>query len=371
MSSKISLVKCTDYDPVKVQDALERSFLLLGGIAHFIKPGSKVLVKPNLLMAKEPEAGITTHPEVVRAMIKQLKKINCRIFVGDSPSVWGKYIENVDSVYEITGIKAVCHEEGVSLVKFDKRRMRDRFPLTTWLDQCDCLVNLAKFKTHGLTVLSAAIKNNFGLVCGTFKTELHKNYFEPERFAGVLVDIFKEAKPVLTVVDGILAMEGDGPATSGKLRKANLLIAGSDCVAIDTVLSQIMSIPPDDVLTTKIAAERGLGESQEIELLGDKLEEFKSRPFLIPVSAALVGKIRTPIGVLARKLIKYYPCVERDNCIACAACVRACPNKIIKLKNKRISFDYSKCIACFCCQEVCPNAAIKVKKSLLAKLIGL
>ncbi|MCU0652111.1 MAG: 4Fe-4S dicluster domain-containing protein, partial [Candidatus Omnitrophica bacterium] len=77
------------------------------------------------------------------------------------------------------------------------------------------------------------------------------------------------------------------------------------------------------------------------------------------------------IVTLAKKLIKYYPCVERDNCIRCAACIKACPNKIISMTKKGIIFDYKKCIACFCCQEVCPNAAIKVKKSFLAKMIGL
>jgi len=374
MNSKVSIIKCSSYEPALVQDSIAKAIGLLGGIMSFIKPDSKVLVKPNLLMAKEPEAGITTHPEVVRAVIKLLKGINCKIFVGDSPSVWGKYIENVDNVYELTGIKKICLEEGVELVKFEKRRMREKFPLTTWLDECDHLVNIAKFKTHGLTILSAALKNNFGLVCGTFKTELHKNYFEPESFAGILADIYKEAKPALTIVDGILAMEGDGPATGGKLRRENILLAGADCVALDSVLANIMGIHPEDILSTKIAAQRGLGEAkiENITILGESLKAVRLKPFLLPASSMLKRKIPKPlVAALARKLIKYYPCVEADNCIACAACVKACPNKIVSLKNKRITFDYSKCIACFCCQEVCPNAAIKVKKSLLAKMVGL
>ena len=372
MNSKVSIVKCKSYNPSLVQEATRKTIDLLGGTANFIKPKSKVLVKPNLLMAKEPEFGIDTHPEVVRAVIKILKEIDCKIFVGDGPSVWGNQIKNVDEVYARTGIKRVCEEEGVTLVNFDKRRWRGKFPLTTWLDNCDYLINLPKFKTHDLTILTGAIKNLFGLVSGTYKTELHKNYFNVSDFAKILVDILQEAKPNLTIVDGIVAMEGDGPATSGRLRNLNLLLAGNDCVAMDSVMALIMGLEPLDILTTKEAAGRGLGiaDINAIEIYGEKLEEIIDTPFLLPTTS-IKKKIPRPVINLAKKLIKYYPCVEHDNCTRCAACIQACPTKIISMKNNRIVLDYSKCISCFCCQEACPESAIKVKKSVLAKIIGL
>ena len=127
MKPKLSIVRCANYDPDRVYASVKESLSLLGGISGFIKPNSRVLVKPNLLMAKEPEFGIDTHPEVVRAVIKLLKQINCKIMVGDGPSVWGNQIENVDEVYRRSGIKRVCDEEQVELVKFDKRRMREKF----------------------------------------------------------------------------------------------------------------------------------------------------------------------------------------------------------------------------------------------------
>jgi uncharacterized protein (DUF362 family)/ferredoxin len=373
MDSRVSIVKCAGYEPSLVQGAVRKAVDSLGGISIFIKPESRVLVKPNLLMAKEPEFGIDTHPEVVRALIKILKGIKCEIFVGDGPSVWGNQIENVDEVYERSGVKRVCEEEGVSLVKFDKRRWHGKFPLTTWLDNCDYLVNMPKFKTHDLTILTGAIKNLFGLVSGTYKTELHKDYFDKESFARILVDIYQEAKPALTVVDGIIAMEGDGPATSGKLRELNLLLAGADCVSLDSVMALIMGLEPFDILSTREAANRGLGtaEINSIQILGEKLEEVIAEPFLLPTTSPFKKNIPRPVINLAKKLIKYYPCVERDNCIGCAACIQACPNQAITMKNKRIVFDYSKCIACFCCQEACPASAIKVKKSVFAKIIGL
>jgi uncharacterized protein (DUF362 family)/NAD-dependent dihydropyrimidine dehydrogenase PreA subunit len=372
MAARVSIVKCDSYAADLVQEATRKSIDLLGGISRFIKPKASVLVKPNLLMAKEPDSGIVTHPEVVRAVIKILKDINCKIFVGDGPSVWGNQIEKLDDVYIRTGVKRVCEEEGVGLVYFDKRRWRQKFPLTTWLDDCDNLVSIPKFKTHDLTILTGAIKNLFGLVCGTYKTELHKEYFQVKKFSKILVDIFQEAKPAFTVVDGILAMEGDGPATGGKLRNLNLLLAGDDCVAIDSVMALIAGLKPFDVLSTKYASDRALGiaDVNSIEILGARLEEVIAKSFLLPTTS-IKKKIPQPIINLAKKLIRYYPCIERDNCIICDACIQACPQKIISMKNKRIVIDYSKCIACFCCQEACPASAIKVKKSIFTKLLGL
>jgi len=159
MISKVSIIKCKTYDPSLVFEAAKKAIVVIGGICNFIKPQSKVLVKPNLLLAKEPEFGVTTHPEVVRAVVKILKEINCKIYLGDGPFVWGSQAKNVNEVYERTGMKKISQEEDIDLVKFDKRRWRGKFPLTTWLDDCDYLVSIPKFKTHDLTILTAAIKN--------------------------------------------------------------------------------------------------------------------------------------------------------------------------------------------------------------------
>lgn len=372
MKTKVSIVKCRDYSPEVVHNKVREAVDLIGGISSFVKPRSRVLVKPNLLMAKEPEFGITTHPEVLRAAVKLLKEIECNILVGDGPSVWGGYIENVDDVYERTGVVKVCKEEGVELVKFEKKRMREKFPLVALLDECDCVVNIPKFKTHEFTLLTGAIKNLFGLVWGTFKTELHKKYFQKEDFAAILVDIFQEVKPSLTIVDAVLSMEGDGPATSGKLRNTGLLIVGTDCVAIDSVLALAMGIKPQDVLSTKEACRRGLGTADinAISILGERLEDVAADKFLLP-TASVARKIPPWLAFLAKKLIRYYPYVVKASCIKCRACVDACPSKVISMNKIGIAFDYSGCIACFCCEEACPASAIKVKKSLLARIIGL
>ena len=372
MNAKISVVKCDSYEPSVVEQAVRRMVNLLGGITCFVKPGSRVLVKPNLLMSKGPEYAITTHPQVARSVVRILKEINCQVIIGDGPSVWDQYIDNVDEVYEITGIKKVAFDEGVKLVNFDKRRMRDKFPLTSWLDECDYLINLPKFKTHELTLITGAIKNLFGLVSGTYKTELHKNYFKPSEFSKILVDIYQETKPALTIIDGVLAMEGDGPGTSGKVRQLNLLLGGSDCVALDTVMAKIMGIKHREVLSTKEAARRGLGEGElsRIKIEGENIDKLNIRPFIIP-QASRMESLPDAFKIVLKSLIKYYPYCLRLRCTRCGHCVNICPKKCINLKKKGIVFNYKQCIACFCCQEGCPSAAISVKKSILAKLIGL
>jgi len=372
MNSKVSIVKCKDYNPHLVLESTKKAVDLIGGISSFIKPRSKVLVKPNLLLATEPESGVDTHPEVVRAVVKILKEINCEVYLGDSPCIWGNQIENVSEVYEKSGMKQVADEEGVHLVEFDKRRWRKKFPLTTWLDHCDYLICVPKFKTHGFTTLTASVKNLFGLVCGTYKTELHKQYFQKENFAKMLVDIYEEAKPVLTIIDGIISMEGDGPGTTGKLRQLGLLFAGSDCVALDSILAIIMGLDPLEILTTREASKRGLGVSDinSVEIIGEQLKSVITTPFKLP-APSIKANIPKPIIAIAKKLIRYYPCVECNNCIRCDACIQACPTKAVSMKNNRINFDYRKCTACFCCQEACPTSAIKIKKSVLAKMVGL
>jgi uncharacterized protein (DUF362 family)/NAD-dependent dihydropyrimidine dehydrogenase PreA subunit len=372
MKSKVSIVKCKNYDPSLVQWAVKKAIELLGGITGYIKPQSKVLVKPNLLMAKEPEAGITTHPEVMRAVIKALKEINCRVFLGDGPSVWGNHAENIAETYEKSGMKKIAQEEDIELVKFDKRRWRGKFPLTTWLDDCDHLVSVPKFKTHDFTILTGAIKNLYGLVSGTYKTEIHKKYFDNLDFANILADIYEQAKPALTIVDGIVAMEGDGPATSGKLRNLGLVIAGPEAVALDSVLALIMGLEPFDILSTKVAAQRQLGvaDINSIQICGERLEDVIVGEFKLP-STSLKSKIPRPIIEIAKKLIHFYPKINYNNCTLCAACVGACPGKVMSIKSKRLTIDYSGCISCFCCQEACPYSAIKVKKSIVAKMVGL
>lgn len=369
---RVSIVKCPDYDSARVDQALRKAIDFLGGIGSFVKPGDKVLVKPNLLMAALPEAGITTHPQVIRAVIRLLKEANARIFVGDEPSTWNHHLENVDYVYEKSGILAVCRQEGVDLVKFEKKNWKGKFPLYAWAAEADVIVNVPKFKTHQLTTLTAAVKNLYGFVAGTYKAEIHKNYFKPEDFSRAVVDIYELVRPCLTIVDGIVAMQGDGPATAGKLRNMGLVVCGTDCLAVDSVLATIMGLEPDSIYYIKEAVKRGLGTSNTgaMQIFGEPLEAVTVDDFILPTSS-VTNKIPVFMVSLLRKLIKLRPRILPHACTRCGSCVKICPKKVITMSKGKVHIDYSGCISCFCCQEACPSAAIKVQKSFLAKVVGL
>lgn len=383
MKSQVSIVRCATYNQdelfLKVRQAIE----LIGGIEKFVKRGSKVLLKPNLLMAIEPEAGITTHPEFVRSVIRLLKEINCKIYIGDGPSVFGGYIEDILKVYERTGVKQIADEEKIELVIFEKRFMpalpagrQGYFPLTTWVRECDYIVNLPKFKTHNFMLLTGAIKNLFGLIPGTFKLECHKNFFQQEKFAEVLLDIHQAVKPALSIVDGISGIEGNGPATSGIKRNFGLILAGADSLAIDVLLARIMDIQPDYVFTNKEAARRNIGNADEnnIEIKGEKLSSCIIADFKLPgasLKQALVNKFPGFIANILKKLITIQPKIDSDACRLCESCLKNCPQATMSVKKGKLVIDYAQCISCFCCQEACPYGAIAVKKSFLARVLGI
>jgi len=368
----ISIVRCADYNRQDVLAAVRNAVGLLGGMEAFVKPRSSVLVKPNLLSAQEPQRCVDTHPEVVRGVIRLLKEIGCRVYLGDGPNLLGRKKNIEEEVYEKSGMKEVARSEGVELVKFDKRRWRGKFPLTAWLDTCDHFISVPKFKTHELTTLTAGIKNLFGLITGTYKTEIHLRHFKLEDFAKIVVDIYEEARPSLTVIDGIMAMEGDGPGAAGTPRHAGIILAGRDCVALDSVLAKIMGIEPLDVPTTKEAAARDLGESriEKIAIAGEPLDKVVGRRFKLP-RAALIKRLPSPLIQVIKHFVKHYPRVVEKKCIRCLACVQVCPNKAVSMKKGKIVIDYRRCIACFCCQESCPAAAIELKSSMLAYIMRL
>ncbi|TAN60209.1 DUF362 domain-containing protein [bacterium] len=371
-----SVVKCHTYNPDELFLKVKEAIGLIGGIEKFIQPNSKILLKPNLLMDVDPEKAITTHPEFVRAVIKILRGVNCKIYLGDSPSVFGGHIEDILKVYESTGIKAIAREENVELVTFEKRFIQDSLLLAQWIKECDYVVNLPKLKTHSFMVMTAGVKNLFGLVPGVSKLEAHKNFYQPEKFAGMLLDIYGIVKPALTVIDAIQGIEGDGPATSGIKRDFGFVLAASDALAADTVLAKIMNLKSRAIYTNQEAMRRKLSAADlnNIDISGKDAASFGITDIKLPrasLKQALIYRLPEPLARLLKRMLYFHPRIDSDVCRLCEACIKNCPQKTMSNKNGRIVIDYAQCISCFCCQEVCPYAAIGTKKSLLAKIMGM
>ncbi|MBN2453606.1 MAG: DUF362 domain-containing protein [Candidatus Omnitrophica bacterium] len=364
--AKVAIARCAHYDIDGVYNAVKRSVDLLGGIERYVKPGMSVLLKPNLLTARGPESAVLTHPEIIRSVGRLARKAGGIVRVGDSPGGYGK---NIDEILEVSGIKHIAEEEGFEVVRFTAADFVDGIPIARQVREADIVISLPKLKTHCVTVMTGAIKNTFGAVTGLYKAGCHSRAPREEDLAKVLVKVHSIVRPALTVVDGILAMEGDGPS-AGRPKAMNAVIAGEDAVAIDACIAMMVGLKPLDLAVTRAARDAGLGEADlsKIEILGDSLENFISRDFKLSQTMPL-NAIPRPILRWILGFVRFIPCIDESLCVRCGLCKKACPADCITVEEKRCGIDYAKCIRCLCCHEICPHNAISIKRNILTKLI--
>ena len=215
----VSLVRCAtyDYDSLTVDASVRKAVDLLGGISEHVKSGERILIKPNMLAARRPDQAVTTHPEVMRATIRLVKEAGGIPVVGDSPA--GPSTERIlRHLADRTGISEVCAQEEVPFalfteyetVAYDDGKVAKTFDLTKTLQEVDAVISLAKLKTHSFTRYTGAVKNLFGLVHGLKKAEYHMRMRAPEAFSEMLVDLAEHVRPRLTIMDGVVGMDGEG-----------------------------------------------------------------------------------------------------------------------------------------------------------------
>jgi uncharacterized protein (DUF362 family)/Pyruvate/2-oxoacid:ferredoxin oxidoreductase delta subunit len=344
----------------------------------FINIGDKVLLKTNLLMKKTPEEATTTHPMFVRAIAELLIEYGAEVLIGDSPG--GPFLEGrMKNIYRATGMEETANVTGAALnfnlksftVESRDSLLLNKIEMTDMINDVDKIINLPKLKTHGLTVFTGAVKNLFGLIPGTIKGEYHVRMPDVNDFSNALIDICEHIKPVLHIMDGIMAMEGAGPS-SGVPKKANVIIASANPHDLDKVACDLIDLGVVDVPTLRLAFERGLtsGDLTDVEIKGDSLEALRIRDFIkAPANSGRKRRIPKPIMTLLVKQLKSKPIFHNSKCIGCGDCELNCPPKAIVMKEGKPEVDYAKCISCFCCQELCPAKAIDIKRPLLSKII--
>ncbi len=367
--SKVSIVRCEDYTGERITDAVSRSVDFLGGIESFVKKADTVLIKPNLLSAREPEEAVCTHPEVVRAAIRLVKKAGGRPVVGDSP---GNFFttRDVDFVYEKTQIKRIAEEEDIELVKFDKSRLINGYPIAEAALNASVIISLPKLKTHALTVMTGGVKNTFGMIPGLYKVECHRKKPKPRDFVRILLDIFEITKPHLSIMDGVVGMEGDGPAT-GRSRKLGLVMASPDAVSMDAVVSKLVGLPSYKDIIVNEARRRGVGEADisNIEILGEAIESVKIKDFKLPKTAQRINLIPDFLTNIFTRVVDFTPVIDERLCKKCGVCKNSCPVGAITINEETSFRDDKICVRCFCCHEVCPYKAVFIKRNLITKLL--
>ena len=377
--STVSLVKCPTYDNSNIEAAVEKVLGLIGGIKSYVKPGDRVLLKINLLTGDVPEKAVTTHPAIVRAMIHQVKAKGGIPQVGDCSGHEGapnpkRYFASCRS----SGIMQVCEEEDTEIlhlsaesvdVKNASGRIFKIFTLSKQVLQADVLISLPKLKTHGLTLFTGGVKNNFGCVTGLNKAKMHLRAQDPETFSQMLVDLLGIVRPDLTVMDAVVGMEGNGPS-NGSPKKINAILASKDPVALDAVACKIVGIEPFMVPSTRLAHEQGigLGNISSINVLGENLTDMQIDDFRLPSGTASFFRARGLMSFL-RSMLVAKPELVRENCKQCWTCMEHCPSGALSKKGEYPSFDYKKCIRCYCCQELCPSNAIELRKPFLGRFV--
>ncbi len=371
----LSVEKCGDYEPTRVGMALETLMAPLGGFQAFVRPGMKVLLKPNMLSAKPPKEAVTTHPTLIQAVSAACKKLVAEVFIGDSPPLTTK---NLEGYWEITGFAGAAAKSGGRLVSFERDGGREEricsgsrnasVRVTSWYDRCDLVINLPKLKTHNLTIITGAVKNHFGLLPGLQKANLHAAFPKPGPFGALMADIAAKFPSDLSIMDAVEGMDGQGPA-GGRVIRTGYLLASVCPVAVDYGFCRIAGIDPEEVPMLRTCRETGFGPGSfaGIRAVGASLDGIRFPGFQVP-RQSLLERVPDALARFAGKLIRTSPRLKPGLCILCGACHRVCASKAIKMGQAGPDFDARRCISCFCCMEVCPKDAIEISGSALVNL---
>jgi len=380
----VGTARCISYNMTPVRKAVALCIEELPDLQEAFRNARRVLLKPNLLSSTRPiEDHVNTHPAVVRALAEVLiREYGCQVAIGDScgslsPSSTAQAISNsqMDRVAEEVGASIYnVDSQPRQVLDFPQARIFTRIPLPDNLHQFDLIVSVAKLKTHGLTHMTGAVKNLFGLVPGAAKKQVHAMAPRAEDFVQALCDLYALIRPGAAFVDGVIGMEGRGPA-SGGLRHVELIAASCDPVALDSFCAEVMGFEPLAVPLLRQCHLRNLGVAvpADIPVRGEPAGAFAPERFARPPAAASAlllrlaprWLLRTALGAfLSRRAV-----IDVRKCTRCGECARNCPSHAIELDRgaDRFRVDPRKCIACFCCTEVCPHDAVAVRRTWLRR----
>lgn len=372
----VSVVKCEDYSKENVEAALDDALRAVGGL-DFVKPGMKIVIKPNLVSFKRPDAAATTHPVLLDVLCRRLLEKKAEVIIGDSPG--GPHsVAVLNRVYSATGMNEL-EKLGVrlnrsmeqKLASFDEGKAVKSFQYTAYLDEADAIIDFCKLKSHGMLGMSAAVKNLFGAIPGLMKPEMHYQFPDELDFCDMLIDLNEYFKPRLAITDAVVGMEGNGP-TAGTPRHIGAIIASKSTYYADLVGAELIGMGYDGLPLLQKAHERGLAPKsfRELSVYGDvkalAVPDFQAPP----VHGLRFMRKGTLLNAIAFTALAHKPKLKSNLCVGCGECARMCPAKAITIVNKLPKIDRSKCIRCFCCQEFCPKAAMCVHRPMPAKILN-
>ena len=385
--NRVSLVACDNYDQALIDEKIKETFDNLGGIDSFVKKGQVVVLKPNLVSAKTPDAAVTTHPSIVEAVAKLVLKAGAgKCIIADSAG--GPYTKGfMHGIMRTAGMMDAADKSGAEIsedfsayeVETPEARVGKKYSVLGVLQDADVIINLCKLKTHSFTGYSGAVKNMFGAIPGMAKVEMHGKFQNLTNFNNFIYDVQDYFKPKLALhlMDAVVGMEGPGP-TAGTPRHIGAIIAGKNPLACDIVGLQLIGF--NDMLTNptiKVGIERGyLGEDLSTDVVGNREADFEK---IVNYKQVAISEFQPLVPNVPRWVLRLLhwgttqrPVVSRSKCKGCKKCAEHCPAKAIEMtqykKGKqpnKVKFKYNQCIRCYCCQELCPFGLVKVKSGPL------
>lgn len=376
MRNRVWLAQCPDYGQ-SLEEKIEKAFDALQ-VWDKIRPGMRVVLKPNLVMSSKPEQAIITHPAFTAAVGKCVQKAGGRVVIAESPG--GPYTPAaMKAMFRATGYRDMAEACGFALYTDCKsrevtlpqaKRCRELSVVEPFLDR-DYLIDLPKLKTHSMVGFSGAVKNLFGTVPGLQKPELHCRFPEREPFSEMLCDLCHFLGPDLSLMDGIWAMEGNGP-TGGQRRDLHVIAGSESPWALDVAAASLVGLEPEKITMLWEGHERGYGplDLSELELVGDPMETLLAPDFLKAQASStdFIDRLPKFLRPAAKKLATPYPRIDKKRCVGCGKCAESCPQHTISLREGKAVIRYQNCIRCFCCHEMCPKHVVQIKRLGLLRL---
>ena len=377
MEKRVFLSRCEDYRIDLVIKSVRDILAAFGGAEGLAAQyGKKVLLKPNLVLAAKPENGATTHPAVMQAISEEFVACGCQVIIADSPG--GPYNPAyLKHTYHVCGMDQAAEASGAVLnfdceandVAFPEGVLCQSFPIIKPILEADLIISVGKMKTHGLAYVTGSVKNLFGAIPGLTKPAYHSKFPDRVEFCRMLVDVCECVKPGFAFVDGIIGMEGRGPV-GGTPKPLGLLLGGINPHAVDMAACHAMGIAPEKAGTIAEAISRGLIPQKvaELEYLGAPEDRIVSS-FIPPIKATSIPIHYMPkfMQPLLTAMFIPYPVIETAKCVGCGACAQSCPQKIIRMENRKAVIDYNSCIKCYCCHEFCYTKAIEFSRFVKKK----